>query len=355
MRIQASPLLVLALACGSAANDPQEPQHVEPASTEPSTAIHEVSTGPTASNGRYEVHEWGLVDVARDGTIELATGPGRQPAAQPGTQVVRPPAATRKPVLYFHLLEGEVQLRTIARMQYGAMLERYPTTTMSGREVTWENVRIVARQCQRTSYPMPGSPPCDNIPDGYCEASELQAYEASDASCLVVDGHDYNHLFYRGGGTGLTLPLEPRPVRDGLSVRNHSTHAVPFVIHISGGTTPSARRDQPAREPRRVEMPAVSVHRFEAVAAGSDSIGPSPIPPHEAVAALRRELARVGLTPPEIQAFMNAWETPVFRSPNLREALLYVLPAELVNSVSTVEFDPAPTEFKRAMVVRVEL
>ncbi len=52
---------------------------------------------------------------------------------------------------------------------------------------------------------------------------------------------------------------------------------------------------------------------------------------------------------------MNAWEIPVFRSPNVREALLYVLPPELVNTVSTVEFDPAPTEFKRAMVVRVEL
>ncbi len=303
------------------------------------------STAPIApvetTAGRYEVHEWGLVDVATNGSAELAAGPGQNSAQIPIDQ----PMLTRKPVLYFHLLEGEVQVQVRATMSYGAMLERFPATAMTGREVGW-HVQVLERPCQSTTYPTVTSPACLNIADNYCEAAELRAYEAADASCLSVDGHDYNHLFYRGGGVGVELPVS---IDSAGAITNNGAHAIPFALRI---VSPGIVRDITARG--RMPATTVTIQRFGNVAPGATQAAIEAIDTEEAIGLVRAELARLGLTDGEAQAFMNAWERPVFRTPNIGHALVYFLPAEAVNRISALAFEPAPETIKRAMMVRVE-
>ncbi|MEZ4327444.1 MAG: hypothetical protein R3B40_19650 [Polyangiales bacterium] len=325
-----------------------------PEGTSPSTTTTEPAAS-TTSRGRYEVHEWGLVDVGRDGVAELAAGPGQANLARPpqptpgGGTTVRPhpPAATRKPVLYFHLLEGEMQVSVGATMTYGSMLERFPPTPMADANVQWPQVQLVGRGCGATTYPTAGSPGCAGISDDYCEAAELALYEARDASCLVVGGSDYNHLFYRGGGRGLSLPITVGASPGGAVLTNRSTYAIPYALLVERGDAAMAR-DQ------RRAAPAVNVRRFGRVPAGSQMDVHESIPVESAVSAVRAELGLLGLTSGETQAFMNAWEEAVFRSPNVARAVVYLLPPELVDAVSTLALSPPPETTRRAMMVRVE-
>lgn len=338
-------------ACGG--SPPTEASSSEPPSsaTSPTTETTAEAT-PLPPAGRYSVHEWGLVDLAADGSVELAAGPGQSNLAAP-----RPPqphpvvdpdpgfGSARKPVLYFHLAEGEVQVSVSATMTFGSMLERFPATAMRGPDLRWDQVRIVGRACGATTYPTVGSPGCAGISDNYCEAAELAAYEASDASCLVVDGHDYNHLFYRGGGRGMSVPITVSRNGDTLHVNNASNYAIPLALSITSDTVRG--RDRRA-------TPAVTIRRFGRIPAGTGADFREAIPVDQAITMVRAELGLLGLTAPEIQAFMNAWEEAVFRAPNVGTSVIYLLPPELVDAVSTLSLTPAPDATRRAMMVRVE-
>lgn len=326
----------------------------EAASSEPlSTATEATAEGtPLPPAGRYSVHEWGLVDVAADGSVELAAGPGlaNRAQARPDAPVVHPDpgfGAARKPVLYFHLVEGEVQVSVSATMTFGSMLERFPATAMRGPDLRWDQVRIVGRACAATTYPRVDSEACQGISDNYCEAAELAAYEASDASCLVVDGHDYNHLFYRGGGRGMSVPITVSRNGDTLHVNNASAYAIPLALSITHDTV--SRRD------RRAAPAAVTIRRFGRIPAGTGADFHEAIPVDQAITMVRAELGLLGLTAPEVQAFMNAWEEPVFRAPNVGTSVIYLLPPELVDAVSTLSLTPEPEATRRAMMVRVEI
>lgn len=344
--------LGLAVACGSpAAPGPSSSPGAAPATAAPATASpvpveapapDEAAGAPAAAPGRYEVHEWGLVDVTRDGHAELAAGPGRNP--QP---VSNPRMQTRKPVLYFHLLEGEVDLGVTATMGYGAMLETFPGAPPSGRAASWA-LRVVDRACAPVAYPSRQSPRCQGVSDGYCEAAELRAYEASDASCLVVDGVDYNYLFYRGGGQGLTLPVQVEGDRTAPVLRNTGSAPIGFAMYVVAPRPRRSDRSARGRTPLRL-------FTFEALSPGQAHPVGEEVSALVALQRVRAELARLGLTEPEVRAFLNAWERPVFRAPNVGEAVVYLLPPSAVEAVSTLAFDPPPESVKRAMMVRVEL
>lgn len=334
-------------ACGG--SPPTEAASSEPPPSATTEATAEGTPLPPA--GRYTVHEWGLVDVAADGNVELAAGPGlaNRTPARPDTPVVHPDpgfGSARKPVLYFHLVEGEVQVSVSATMTFGSMLERFPATAMRGPDLRWDQVRIVGRACGATTYPAVGSAACQGIPDNYCEAAELAAYEASDASCLVVDGHDYNHLFYRGGGRGMSVPITVSRNGDTLRVNNASAYAIPLALSITSDTLRG--RDRRA-------TPAVTIRRFGRIPAGTGADFYEAIPVDQAITMVRAELGLLGLTAPEVQAFMNAWEEAVFRAPNVGTSVIYLLPPELVDAVSTLSLTPAPEATRRAMMVRVEI
>lgn len=336
-------------ACGgSSPTEGATPEPQESSSTAARPAADEVA--PPAN--RYAVHEWGLVDVARDGAIELAAGPGQANLGTRPPPVVQPDpdyghAVARKPVLYFHVIEGEVQVSVSATMTYGSMLERFPATGMNGPALRWDDVHVVGRACGATTYPTVGSAGCQGISDDYCEAAELAAYEARDASCLVVDGQDYNHLFYRGGGRGLSLPITVTRAGADLSVNNASAYAIPLALSVETAT--AGRRD------RRAAPPPVTIRRFGRVPAGTNQTFHEAIPVEQAITMVRGELGQLGLTPDEVQAFMNAWEQAVFRAPNVGTSVIYLLPPELVDAVSTLSLTPPPETTRRAMMVRVEI
>jgi hypothetical protein len=340
-------------ACGG--SPPTEAASSEPPSTATSAtteATAEETAPPPAA--RYTVHEWGLVDVAADGSVELAAGPGQANLAAPRPPqphpVVTPDTGwgtARKPVLYFHLVEGEVQVSVSATMTFGSMLERFPATAMNGPDLRWDQVRIVGRACGAHTYPTVGSAGCEGIADNYCEAAELAAYEASDASCLVVDGRDYNHLFYRGGGRGMSVPITVTRSGGDLTIHNASAFAIPLALSVSTDT--GSRRD------RRAAPPAVTIRRFGRIPAGTSTEFHEAIPVDQALTMVRAELGLLGLTGPEIQAFMNAWEQAVFRAPNVGTSVIYLLPPELVDAVSTLSLTPEPEATRRAMMVRVEI
>ncbi len=339
----------LATGCGASTSTESTPGESPSAAHAPGDV-----SSPTAT-GRYAVHEWGLVDITRDGVVELAAGPGQRAlAAAPSTPgPIHPggPGMARKPVLYFHLLEGEVHVSVAASMTYGGMLERFPPAPLAGRQITWDDVQIVGRACGSTPYPSVDSAACQGIPDGYCEAAELAHYEAHDASCIVVDGQDYNHLFYRGGGRGLSLPVSVSSTARSATLANQSGYDIPVAWMVEGAT-PSAG----ARRDRAAELaPRVTIRRFGRVPAGTSAEVREAIPVQAAIDATRTELATLGLSAGEIQAFMNAWEQAVFRAPNVPRSVIYLLPAELVDAVSTLQLSPAPAETRRAMMVRVEL
>ncbi len=332
-------------ACGG--SPPTEAASSESSSTAPTAG--EEPARPAAP--RYTVHEWGLVDVAADGSVELATGPGQANLAPPHPHPVVTPDSghgmARKPVLYFHLIDGEVQVSVSATMTFGSMLERFPATAMNGPDLRWDQVRIVGRACGAHTYPTVGSAGCQGIADNYCEAAELATYEASDASCLVVDGRDYNHLFYRGGGRGMSVPITVTRNGGDLTVNNASAFAIPLALSVSTDT--GSRRD------RRAAPPAVNIRRFGRIPAGTSTEFHESIPVDQALTMVRAELGLLGLTGPEIQAFMNAWEQAVFRAPNVGTSVIYLLPPELVDAVSTLSLTPAPEATRRAMMVRVEI
>lgn len=334
-------------ACGGSPPTEATPNGSSPTTT---TSTGEEPARPPAS--RYAVHEWGLVDVAHDGTIELAAGPGQANlAASPPHPVVRPDpgyGTARKPVLYFHLIEGEVQVSVSATMTFGSMLERFPATAMNGPDLRWDDVRIVGRACGGTTYPTVGSAGCRGISDDYCEAAELAAYEAADASCLVVGGQDYNHLFYRGGGRGMSVPITVSRNGDALRITNGSEYHIPLALSVAT-TAVGGTRD------RRVAQPTVTIRRFGRVVAGSSTEFFEAIPVEQALIMTRAALAELGLTPDEVQAFMNAWEQAVFRAPNVGTSVIYLLPPELVDAVSTLSLTPPPETTRRAMMVRVEI
>lgn len=346
--------LVLSLLYGGASTLFSACGATTPTETVPSDTV---SASSPPRSARYEVHEWGLVDVGRDGVVELAAGPGQANAAgtapHPGPTPGHPPAATRKPVLYFHLLEGEVQVSVGARMTYGSMLERFPAAPLAGPSVAWEQVQVVQRACGETAYPSAGSVGCQGIADGYCESAELALYESSDASCLVVGGRDYNHLFYRGGGRGLSLPISVSSTPTSATLTNSSAYAIPYALWVSDG------RADPSRDRRADRMaeptPVVNIRRFGRVPGGTSAEVRESISVENAVSAVRAELGLLGLTSGETQAFMNAWERAVLRAPNVGTAVVYLLPPELVDAVSTLDLTPAPVTTRRAMMVRVEL
>ena len=336
------PLCILALACGSSPAPNSESPENPPAENAPA----DEAPTPSAS-ATYDLHEWGLVDIDAAGEAELAAGPGQlAPAGRPER-----PAATRKPVLYFHLVDGDaLDVQVTAAMRYGAMLEHFPSASgVDARTLRWD-VRLASGDCGPRTYPGRGDARCTQVPDRYCEAAELARYEAADATCLKAGGADFNHLFYRGGGTGLVLPVRVTPGAEPGLQNMLGDAVVPLAFLIEGGA--GASRELRGR---RAAMQPPSIRRLGPVAANATAQPGEVVPVGVAVQETRAALAQLGLTPDEVQAFMNAWERPVFQQPNVARSVFYLLPERAVGAISAVTAVPAPRSFRRAMAVRQAL
>jgi hypothetical protein len=340
-------LLALGSACGSEA--PQPPVSVEPPEETPA-AMAEASVATD-----YELHEWGLLDVA-PGHFELAAGPGDpQPATTAATTptqmrpptppVVAPPrphptGGRRKPVVYVHAdapVEFQLDVRTS-----GPVAEHWPPTTVEDQMIRWQ-VAAQPGACASGSYPTADSPQCANAPDGYCELADLPGYETADGACLTVNGQTWDHLFYRSGGAPPPLPIRVTAAAAGGVLIENVSLAVPQggVYRFSRSATETIVL--------RIDMPAVGASATMAQGTASPGVR----------AELSGLLRSGGLTDDEAQAFEQAWFEELFDNggtggaPIVSDAIIYILPMAHLDPVSQLIAVPAPTQIKRMFWVRV--
>jgi hypothetical protein len=328
--------LVLVAACGQTADVGQSP--VTPNAPE-------VSAGGEA----YDLHEWGLVSTGPMG-FELAAGPGREAIA----------LTIDKPVLYVHA-EQEMALGVTVTAGAGmSFAEHYPLT--AGEPLSWQ-VDVAPSACAAPrQYPST----CET-PDGYCETAELPLYETADAACLTAGDESLPLLFYRmRAETPPSMPLAVR--RDGLDVvvRNESWQGgIGQVWRVTwdgqSGVTHAARVTVPdVGEEVRIPMPT------------SGGVA-------DARAAMRADLATHGLTAPETEAFMRAWDAALFGAsgsvdedmttvdelsadgipaiqggPRIADTILYWLPQDAIDALAHIEATPAPRHLRRAILVRAD-
>ena len=297
-----------------------------------------------------EVHEWGLLDV--DGnTAQLRAGP----------PVTRPVTA-RKPVLYFHLLgeatEAVVNVDVEARTSDGTLIEHFPqATNVKAGEVAWKDVKVIKGHCRPLAYPRRDAPQCDGLDE--CEATELSRYESRDADCLQIEGKPFNHLFYRTKGSPPKLPLKLSMRDQVLRAENVGEVPIPgLLIHLHEHNGETHAVISPPPSPKaELELP---------------SIKKASVPMSEVKKALHKLIRDSGLTEAEAEAFGRAWYNAFFKlsdderkaparraarvvAPSAEDVVLYVLPLNATEEVTTVKVTPVPAKVVRFMLVRVAL
>lgn len=350
-------LATLLTACGGAA----ETGSTTTAATG-TTALAETTTTETApatplgATGGFEVHEWALLDVLDGGTTELAGGPGHPP----------PMTSVRKPVLYVHLPDGtdELAFALDARMTSGSILEHWPASTVTGGSVHWD---AVARRAH-----------CDTVvpstrgrwatpADGVTELPDLPIYDATDAACLTVGTETAGLLFYRGTLGTPTLPLSVTRGADmnvTVTATSDTTGAPGEVLRLStalSGPWPIGHVVI-SRAPMPTNGTSVTL-----------PVGTVAVDPAGEGAQLAAAMLTLGMTQPEADAFVRAWQEALFgagdpasrrearddRGPTVPElpqdAVIYWLPTAAVDSIATLTITPAPSAVRRAFLVRVTL
>ena len=374
--------VMLGVGCGAESDDDvSEVDEVE--AVEPDEVV---ADEPEEEAPGYSIHEWGLIDVdLGEARAEYAAGPGQAEAAaatasggggggttaggrtngRPNTvdnavnaagsvfenltgrpSPIRPGPGRRKPVLYFHLAEANPELRVNITVDLGSaarMIEHFPAGTLNGQQVSWSDISLQPGSCTGGPYPTEESELCANVVDDYCEAAELSAYVADDASCLTVGGSQQNFLFYRGDGPAPDLPLTIVRNDDGSVTITNTTLGTPvgelFRLRRSGDTVQVAQIAIPS------SGNAISVGLPATAAADSHR------------AALRAQLLEIGLTAGEAGAFERAWFDELFNGEGSTphafvDAILFFLPQSQVDGFAHIGATPAPAQTVRAMAVR---
>lgn len=341
----------------------------EPADEQATAQLRAALPAANPAEGRFRVHEWGLVVTEAGGALAIATGSPQAPAANP--QVV-PPDSDRgltrpaKPVFYVHLDDGLDEARFtlgVRSVSRGRVIEHFPLGVRQERNtaIVWEDV-VARRGACRGVYPGLADPLCAT-PDGLCELAELSDYETQEAACLSFGEQRVGLLFYRMDGARDTLPLD---VRRGAAdtVRLRSVGAPPrgLVMRIHRAPTFSMTRVRTVTldADGRAEIPA------RAQASGL-------LPATTGLTLLSIALEEAGLTEQERDAFLRAWRVPLFGVGDqgtlgaatappvghplgpVADALLYFWPAENVDAALPLTISPAPREVRRVFAVRVDL
>lgn len=351
--------------CGSRSASAPTPE--EPAAT---TATAVVDSPVQA------VHEWGLVSV-RPGGVELAAGPGQQQLSRLEMLTID------KPVLYVHASTPTSLHVEVAPGEGMSVAEHYPPAQAP---LTWD-VAVASGEC---TTPRDYTGAC-NSTDGYCETHELALYETNDASCLTQGELSLPLLFYRlRADTPPALPLiVERSVDNGAVLRNAGLEAGASVWRVSW--------DGESTHATRMTVPAAG-EEFTILRAVEGGVA-------DVRAAMRADLALLGLTRQEGEAFMRAWDSALFgppgsvdedgavdgprpvdgipadippadgpvdidslttdetvlddrvsnNAPRVTDALLYWLPASNIESMAALTFRPVPQKISRAILVRVDL
>jgi hypothetical protein len=337
--------------------------------------------GSTSAVADYEVHEWGLLRVQRDGTTEVL----RAGAIAPPRPIE--PMAVDKPVLYFHA-GSPLTLRSVGvHVEGGAILETWPF--VAGRtDVAWTDVALGSpTNCTPSALPSRAEPPCAALgPGAYCESPSLALVRTSEASCVTTHGATERFLFYRAQSTTFTPPLRftRTEVYEDVRVDNDGDAPIPGVlVRIwSDGTHTRTLVAQPPPPHGSV----VIGHGFDALdddqqpadapydRRGSlDESLPAPTVSGPGRAGIRQTMTEIGLSSAEADAFFSAWDATLFSGmaanaagavddmpvdvlsadgdPAPRESIVYFLPEAVTNGVATLSFDPPPRAVHRALAI----
>jgi hypothetical protein len=304
------------------------------------------TTPPTSGTTGYEVHEWGLVRAGPGDVLEAgAVGPG----------VTIMPMVAEKPVLYFHVTGGPIDL-SVARVEavQGEIREHWPLAAppvgaADPAVVSWAPLTLRAGTCA-LSVPAARAEACAHLHvEEACESLSLARTVSADADCVETASGPSPLLFYRSTTRGLTVPLRAR--MNGTDV----------VIENAGASAP------PGRIVRFSSLPGRTTITIAAPPApgASVTIGEGDEGPDAARAAITASMTELGLTAGEAAAFLASWDAELFpaetpppaeeeameRMPAPVITLLYFLPASDAEHVSHLTFEPAPTAVRRAMAV----
>lgn len=338
----------------------------------PETPTSAEAPEPQPPQPDYEVHEWGLINVAEEG-VELAAGPGQPDLIQDlGMQ------GFGKPVLYFHLAEGspDFDARVEVNLRSFLLGEHYPAASVSGQTIHWEG--HLQRDACTAARTYPTAEECPATQDGYCETAELAEYETPDHSCFHIGDAEWPLLFYRG------IPGESRP-------------PLPLTLNVdaSGATAlrSAAAADTLGKVWYMVDQEVRAIVDWPVPGESVVLEGAAPTDPRTAMHA---ELLEHGLTEEEAQAFGRAWYDELFGAqtgtlglsgtgrggggvgeesiglgnevngdmpgllgrrgyaapPAPVHRLVYWLPASQHDAMAELTFEPAPSVVRRATLVR---
>ncbi len=352
MRRPLSLTLLFALACGGTEEPSTTPTDSPATEAQSNTAGEGETPAEEADPPAYDVHEWGLIDLA-PGLVEVAAGSGSTP--QRGRIG---PGPMRKPVLYVHLADHRPVTFSASVGANSEFAEHWPGTLIDGRVLTWPRITAAPGNCTGLTYPTQQSPECQDPPDGYCELADLRFYESRDSACLTMGEETYNHLFYRTRGQHYEAPIDVRRVDGHIEITNAGIDdAARSSLHATASSVFYIRRHEVGSRERvvaaRLPMPGQGeTARFEEANAQVAA---------QAERELREALAYGGLTHGESQAFERAWFAELFQNgrtggaPLVRESILYVLPESIVERFSNLNFDPEPRFVKRVFLVRMSI
>jgi hypothetical protein len=309
-----------------------------------SAAPPQSATTEAESGAPFVVHEWGLIDVFRDGEMEIGAGAGT-----PDGHAVGDTEYARKPVVYFHLDEGVRALDVRVDVQLaGTLVESWPTLTRhEGNRFGWDASLTACGPGEHSAATdltvMTSRTECP-ASDGYCEVADLPSYETADAACVDVGDEQGRLLFYRGLlSPGTRLPLSVEGAASTLRIRTAET--LPQRIYL-------VRDEQ-----------AFLLHP----SANNATLLEADAEPCDGAASFTRDLLDAGLTEGEANAFMRAWSASLFEGDvQSRErmrlwrgaeigaefTLLYFLPRADIERLAPMQVTPTPRRLERVMAVR---
>ncbi len=366
-------VLLLACACESACGQGSQPSTTSATNSGPQTSNSQGPTTPVvAAAPRFDVHEWGLLDVSFAAAPPAANGQSALVALSPAQLRGRPPAqflddapaVARKPVIYFHS-EGQAPFSATVTVRLGSndrFVEWFPDgprVASQGETARVWSATVGATSCSGENPSAEELSRCGAASQD-CELVQLGTYKTNDSRCIVHEGREYNNLFYRADINTATLPFGfTYSSNRKLRVENATTADLTGAMIVR-------RAGTFAIVPQPTAGNSVEVATLRASAS-------------DARAALATLLSESGLTAEEIRVFAAAWDNELFgaadaaapaRTPHAPSArrgsiysppvaplsyVLFRLPASAVDSVSRLDISPRPDNVRRFIVVRAQL
>ncbi len=344
------------------------------ADSQPDTAIDPgtdtaVDPGTDTVSPTYVLHEWGV----------LVYGPGGASIHGPSPEYAGPIAD--KPVIYIYT-EEPLTMDVTVGFASGQAEETWPVTAL-GPVVSWPGIQVTPGACDATPFPSIWEDPWV---DESCEACTLGTCVVEEAACLATLDQVAKLLFYAGSLPGYARPLLASAVADEasgtvtFSVSSSSALVIEDVWLLYRVTTDTCM--DPSYCP--VATADLAVGFAGSIAPGSGFSTTVPIthlvaeldasgypipgtlgtdPEWEAVPEeVRAALLEHGLTAPEADAFMAAWDQgffgilgsdSYFSEPMYHHGayVLYFMPAADYDEQLPLQASPSPSEIVRVGMV----